>query len=272
MAGTDHQDDATLTAFLDGELGAADHHAVTERLGRDPALRRRLEGLHFAREGLDAAFGAMLRVAPRADLDAMLDQVLARAPQPRNAQPARSRLRMFWQPRMIATLAATLLVACLAGAIGYQLGGSDAPKAAEGWHEAVAEYWALTTKATLALSPSPGTATQQLALASDALGIPLAASAVALDGASFRGAQLYEFNGKPLVQIAYLDPDYGPIAYCVIRNGRPDTTSPAAAKIGDFNVVSWSGEGFGRMVIGRAPSERLDEIAERLAARAGQGA
>ncbi|HWJ71867.1 MAG TPA: anti-sigma factor [Kaistia sp.] len=272
MAGTEHKDDETLTAFLDEELAPADHAAVLDRLGSDDAFRKRLEGLQFSGRGLDAAFGAMLSAAPRADLDAMLDQALARVPEPRRVPAARSGLNRIWQPGFAAALAAMLVVACLAGGIGYRLGGTDTPKQAEGWHEAVAEYWSLTTKATLALAPSPGTATQQLALASDALGIPLTASAVSLEGPSFRGAQLYEFNGKPLVQIAYLDPDFGPIAYCVIRNGNPGETQPTAAKIGDFNVVSWSGAGFGRMVIGRAPPERLSDFAARLAAEAGQGA
>ncbi|SHF91527.1 Transmembrane transcriptional regulator (anti-sigma factor RsiW) [Kaistia soli DSM 19436] len=271
MAGTEHQDDETLTAFLDGELSPRDHGAVLERLGGDPGLRQRLEALQFSRQGLDAAFGAMLSVAPRADLEAMLDRALAQAPQPRRSAPIRSRIWQTWQPRLLAA-AALIVVACLAGGLGYSLGGANAPKAAEGWHEAVAEYWALTTKATLALAPSPATRTQQLALAGDALGIPLTASAISLDGQSFRGAQLYEFNGKPLVQIAYLDPDYGPIAYCVIRNGKPGATSPTSAEIGGFNVVHWSGDGFGRMVIGRAPAGRLAEIAARLAGEAGQGA
>jgi anti-sigma factor RsiW len=274
MADTDLRDDETLTAFLDEELPPAEQRAVALRVAGDRELGARLGRLERVGEGIDAAFDAALDAAPTAALDAMLQQALAEVPPPRPRAPSLvRRVASGWSPR---ALAASLLVAlALAGGLGFGLGAAfkdGAPRAAEGWHQAVAEYWSLTTAATLKLEPSAELGTRQLALAGAALGLPLTPDGVALEGASFRGAQLYDFGGKPLVQIAYLDPDYGPIAYCVIRNGQTEGEALDATEIDGFGVVRWSGDGFGRMVIGHAPPERLRAIADMLAARSGQGA
>ncbi len=273
MADTDLRDDETLTAFLDGELTPADQRAVALRLAGDAALSARLGRLERAGEGIDAAFDAAFDAAPIASLDAMLQQALAQVPPPRLPAPSLVRRVAYgWNPR---ALAASLLVAlALAGGLGFGLGAAfmeSAPKPAESWHQAVAEYWSLTTAATLTLEPTAELGARQLALAGAALGLPLTPQGIAVDGASFRGAQLYDFGGKPLVQIAFLDPDYGPIAYCVIRNGETEGAAQEATEIDGFGVVRWSGEGFGRMVIGRAPPERLRAIAATLAIRSGQG-
>ncbi len=274
MAGTELRDDEMLTAFLDGELAPAEQHALTARLAAEPALGARLDRFAAAGTGVGAAMDGLIGAAPQPALDAILQRALASVPAavPPKAAPPRRRLDFSWRPRVLAAAAAVIAVAIVAGGLGFGLGArNDGARAAEGWHQAVAEYWSLTTAATLALEPPAELAAKQLALAGTALDLPLTPAGVALEGVSFRGAQLYEFNGKPLVQIAYLDPDYGPIAYCVIRNGAGDK-APEMTEIDGFAVVRWSGDGLGRMVIGRAPPERLRAFAERLKAESGQGA
>lgn len=271
MAGTDSRDDEMLTAFLDGALAPAEYGTLLQRLAADAALRARLEQLQDAGHGVADAMAGLLEAAPVVRLDAILDATLAGAAPVRPATTPQRRSWLGFRLAPLAAVAAMLAVAIIAGGIGYGLGGG-APKPAETWLEAVAEYWQLTTAETLAIEPPAGLADSQLALASSALGLPLSMTGVALDGPSFRGAQLYAFNGKPLVQIAFLDADYGPIAYCVIRNGRPDTFGPKTAEIGGFNVVHWQSDGVGRMLIGQAPPDRLAALAARLKERAGQGA
>ncbi len=273
MAGTELRDDETLVAFLDGELTPAEQRALTKRLADDPALSARLDRLAEGGAGIDAAMDALIKAAPQPALDAILQRALASVPQQAAppAAPPRRRFVFAWRPQLVAA-AAVIAVAILAVGLGFGLGArNDGARAAEGWHQAVAEYWSLTTAATLALEPSADLATRQLALAGAALTLPLTPSGVALDGVSFRGAQLYEFNGKPLVQIAYLDPDYGPIAYCMIRNGAADKALDTT-EIGGFAVVRWSADGLSRMMIGHAPPERLRGFADRLKAESGQGA
>lgn len=278
MVETDIPDDALLTAYLDGELAAEERMALDDRLGQEPLLAARLERLQEGGEGIAPALAVLAGSAPEARLRAMLAAQLADKPVARAAAEKKRRpwfaLPSLGQPwRPVAALASFVLVALVAGGIGYGLAlrGGETHGGGETWLQAVAEYWRFTTVKTLALVPSPDLAASQLQLASTALGLPLAPRTIAGDGA-FRGAQLYAFEGKPLVQIAYLDPDYGPIAFCIIRNGAKDSIAPTTTEIEGFSIVHWQAGGYGRMLIGRAPAQHLEALAERLDAEAGQGA
>ncbi len=92
----------------------------------------------------------------------------------RPVRPIAATRRLSWRrfaDLPLAAAAALVAVAIIAGGVGYGLGGG-APKPPEGWHEAVAEYWALTTEATLAPAPPADLAENQLALAGRALAVP----------------------------------------------------------------------------------------------------
>ncbi|MBN9432097.1 MAG: hypothetical protein J0I45_06625 [Bosea sp.] len=279
MAEPDTHDDALLTAYLDGELSADERRALDDRLHEEPLLAARLERLREGGEGVAPALAMLAGSAPEARLRAMLagqpvDEPVVRAPVEKKRRPwfVLPGLAQPWRPA--AALASLVLVAILAGGIGYGLAlrQAEVPAERETWLQAVAEYWRFTTAETLALAPSPDLAASQLQLASTALGLPLAPGTITAGDAPFRGAQLYAFEGKPLVQIAYLDPDYGPIAFCIIRNGASENRAPIATEIEGFSVVHWQEGGYGRMLIGRAPARHLDALAERLKAEAGQGA
>jgi anti-sigma factor RsiW len=279
MAEPDIPDDPLLTAYLDGELDAAERMRMEARLRDEPLLAARLERLRRGGEGIAPAVAMLSGSAPEARLRAMLARQLAGQPQAR-VDAAKSRRRWFglsglmqpWRP--VAALASLVLVALVAGGVGYGLAlhHAEVPAERETWLQAVAEYWRFTTAETLALAPSADLATSQLRHASTALGLPLAPAMIAAGDAPFRGAQLYAFEGKPLVQIAYLDPDYGPIAFCIIRNGTSEDSAATATEIEGFSVVHWQQDGYGRMLIGRAPVARLEALADRLKAGAGQGA
>lgn len=279
MAESDIPDDALLTAYLDGELDSAERMRMETRLRDEPPLAARLKRLREGGEGIAPALAMLAGSAPEARLRAMLATQLADKPVAR-VDAARSRRRWsglsgLMQPwRPVAALASLVLVAILAAGIGYGLAlrHAEVPAERETWLQAVAEYWRFTTAETLALAPSPDLAASQLQLASTALGLPLAPGTITAGDAPFRGAQLYAFEGKPLVQIAYLDPDYGPIAFCIIRNGAAKDSAPATAEIEGFSVVHWQQGGYGRMLIGRAPLARLEALTGRLEAEAGQGA
>lgn len=279
MAESDITDDALLTAYLDGELDSAERMRMETRLRDEPPLAARLKRLREGGEGIAPALAMLAGSAPEARLRSMLAAQLADKPVAR-VDAARSWRRWsglsgLMQPwRPVAALASLILVVLVAGGIGYGLAlrQAEVPAERETWLQAVAEYWRFTTAETLALAPSPDLAASQLQLASTALGLPLAPGTITAGDAPFRGAQLYAFEGKPLVQIAYLDPDYGPIAFCIIRNGAAKDSAPATAEIEGFSVVHWQQGGYGRMLIGRAPLARLEALAGRLEAEAGQGA
>ena len=74
-------------------------------------------------------------------------------------------------------------------------------------------------------------------------------------------AKLTTFHGKPLVQMAFLDPEHGPIAYCVIDNPARAEIPRTTETLGDFTIVHWASGGQARLLIGRAPAERLQALA-----------
>ena len=265
MPETARPDDEALTAFLDGEMPSDASRALLDRLATEAPLRQRLGRLYDGGRDIPQALDALLDAAPTDHLDRFIDDAIEAAPTSVPILTAPPRRRAPWQSNWLrAAVAAVLLIA--AGSIGYALRGVD-PGPPETWKQAVAEYWALTTADTLALNPSADAAALQLATVGDRLGLPLSPEAVGLSGPTFRAAQIFDFRGRPLAQIAYLDPDYGPVAYCVIADPDKKETAPAATELDGFDVVHWSSGGFARMLIGRAPPERLRQFADQLIER-----
>lgn len=270
MTNTSHPDDARLIAHLDGELSGEERDALLARLSTDAELRTRLERIERGGRLIAPAFEALQADAPRVRLDALLAAAIATDETRRVLERPQTRTLHFprWQPRLMAAALALFLLggvlgAALSGWIGREGSESEA-RAPEGWRQAVAEYWSLTTPETLALKPTPDQATAQLRAASAKLGVDLAGAADAFPGLSFRGAQLFDFQGHPLVQIAYLDPQHGPIAYCVIA--RPDKVdiAPTTEELHGFTIVHWASGGQARLLIGRAPAERLRALAQKV--------
>jgi anti-sigma factor RsiW len=255
---TDHHQpdlDATLTAYLDGELDAAARDATEARIADDDAVRARLALLRRGRPPT-APFDLVTDMAPVEKLEAMLDA--AAVPAPRRGS--------FGALRAIA--AGILLLAGIG--IGYAVARFTAPtEVAEtaNWRTVVADYVALYTPETFALAPAdPAAYAPRLEVVGDGLGIDLTPESVALPGLDLKGAILFHYDGKPLGQVSYLSSEYGPVAFCIIRNGRPDAP-PAFEERRGLNVVFWNTGGLGYLVIGTVPRETLETMADSLAAR-----
>ncbi|MCB1500857.1 MAG: anti-sigma factor [Bauldia sp.] len=252
--------DEELTAYLDGELGSNARDALDRRLASEPALRARLAALETGRPPSEP-FDILLDAAPVERLEAML----AATTTPTPSRPARSPRGVFLQ-----AIAAAIALVVLGGAIGFLLARSVTPvNVAEvpNWRAVVADYVALYTPDTFALAPSdPEAYAARLKALGDGLGLALAPDTVALPGLDLRGALLLKYDGKPLGQVAYLSSEYGPVAFCIIRNGRDDAP-PAFEERQGKNVVFWNRDGRGYLVIGAVPRESLETFAETLASR-----
>jgi hypothetical protein len=131
----------------------------------------------------------------------------------------------------------------------------------------VAEYQSLTTADTLAaIAESPTAVSGELAAVGGRLALDLSPDKLVLPDVALKRAQLYEFRGMPLAQVAYLSPESGPIALCIINNGRPDAP-PAFERREGYNIVFWTVGGRGYMLIGKAPRETLEAYAGALQSR-----
>jgi anti-sigma factor RsiW len=264
-------DDERIVAYLDGELDPAERAAFVTRLEAEPELLARLEVLDRGGEGLADAMAELKARAPKPRLDDILAQAVAQHEAEGDAVvPLRRAPFAGLSPRqMIAAAIALFLLGGVANDFfrGYQaprVVEQPAPAQRENWRQAVAEYWSLTTPETLAFVPTPERAADELQLASTRLGIDLADTPARLPGLSFRGAQLFDFHGKPLVQMAFLDPEHGPIAYCVIDNPEKAEIAPTTEELDGFTIVHWAGGGKARLLIGRAPAERLEALASKV--------
>jgi anti-sigma factor RsiW len=75
-----------------------------------------------------------------------------------------------------------------------------------------------------------------------------------------------QYDGKPLAQIAYLDPETGPMALCIVASDaglrEPDLESRKG-----MNVVYWSNATHAFMLIGHAPADRMSGIADAVRGR-----
>jgi anti-sigma factor RsiW len=216
----------------------------------------RLDLLGRGGRAFGPAYDALLVAAPVARLQGTFADLVAAN------GPARMRRRPLW------ALAAAVVLLIAGGLIGYLAAGALASRPEPpGWRQVVAEYQGLTTTETLAAIPNnPEVIAQELAAIGGTLALDLSSDKLTLLNAELKRADLFRFRDKPLVQLAYLTADSGPVSFCIIANGRPDAARAFEEREG-FNVVYWNDAGRGYMLIGKAPRAALEAYAGELAAR-----
>ena len=184
--------DDALTAYLDGEADATLVAQIDAALVEDTGLAARLEALSIDKALLQEAFAPDALAAP------------AYAP----PQPAMQTAPRWAFPAAIAAsfVAGLLIMAAL--------------RPAPTWVDTVASYQALYVTATLSgPTQTPDRAEAVLQQAEDLLGVDLRA-ATAVAGLEFKRAQVLAIAGQPLIQMAYLDENGEPFAFCVTGSGQ----------------------------------------------------
>ena len=254
--------DAELVAYLDGTLDPAARAALEARLSADPALAARRDMLAAGALGSTEGFDLLLAAAPAERLSAILAAAEAEAGQTVRRAPR------AWQ---LVAAAAMLLVA--GGLVGFGAARLVAPAPvvveaeAPGWRAVVAEYLTLYTRDTLAvIADDAALRAEELAEVGGRLSLALTPEKVSLPDLELKRAQLFQFKGMPLAQIAYLSTDDGPVAFCIIANGKPDEEPAFEERLGQ-NIVFWTKGGRGYMVIGRLPRPTLETLAASLDSR-----
>ncbi len=245
--------DEELTAYLDGELPPAEAARLEALLETDADLAARLEFLSRASLPFAHAFDPLLAQAPKAELEAILSRLSA-TPATTSANPGRR--------RFLGTLAACLVAGVIADrafiGLSRQLAADDENSE---WRATVADYIALYTPETLA-GPVPSLAAQagQLSAVEARLGLSLSPETIALPGVDFKRALLLQYDDQPLAQLAYLDPETGPLALCIVRSDDGVKPPDVEARKG-MNVVYWSDKTHAFMLIGHVPVDRMKALA-----------
>ncbi|MET3853581.1 anti-sigma factor [Rhizobium sp. OAE497] len=250
--------DEQLTAFLDGELQQQEMARIEALANEDEEVAARIEFLANGSMPFREAFAPLLDEAPKDRLEAMLAAIPAPAAAAKTERSAITRRGLF------GALAASLAVGIIADraylGIGRNLGRDEGSE----WRSVVAEYIALYTPDTLAGPVPPADVqTAQLARVDSKLGLNLSPEAVALPGVDFKRAQLLEYDDHPLAQIAYLDPETGPMALCIVRSDKGEKEPDIEGRKG-MNVIYWSTATHAFMLIGHAPVDRMREIADAV--------
>ena len=232
--GRDEINDEMLTAYLDGELSQSDHALVEQGLRERRDLAARLSALSLPMERLRQ--GA--------------DQILSEAPTP----PVSGGVSHMAKWVFPVGLAAALV-------LGLGIGTWATRPAANDWVDAVANYQSLYVSETLAVAETQAQSVEKLATLSQEIGLDLAglSSVGAID---YRRAQLLGFQGRPLVQVAYLDGD-APIAICITAINGDDTGIEEGVRHG-LAAASWQRNGYGFLVIGGSDADLIRELAEAV--------
>jgi anti-sigma factor RsiW len=257
--------DADLTAYLDGELEAAAMDRVREELRRDPGLRARLDILRAGDRPFASVFQPLLHEAPVERLESMLAAL--RAPP---VEPKRRPVRGFGRSRMVA-IAAVLVCLFVVGIAADRVLHLSLPFGelfwdAGEWRQAVADDFGRVSQASLASSADPQLQGRELEAVAAMLGTAIDRQQVALPRAEIRRARILNYEGTSVGQIAYLDPDFGPMALCVMRSSEGETPLRTEVRAG-FNIAYWAGDGLAYMLIGKNPVPDLQDMARSLASR-----
>ncbi|MBY5374759.1 anti-sigma factor [Rhizobium leguminosarum] len=255
--------DEDLTAFIDGELTAEEAARIEAIVNEEESTAERLEFLARANLPFEQAFAPLLSEAPREKLAAMLAAIPAQPSAKSGPTPAFASRRRFLGA-LAASLVAGIAIDRAVIGIGARFSAKDENSE---WRAVVADYVSLYTPESLA-GPVPAREDQaaQFAGLEEKLGLSLSPEAVSLPGVDFKRALLLQYDGKPLVQIAYLDPETGPMALCIVKSDKGPKAPDLESRKG-MNVVYWSNATHAFMLIGRIPVDRMKELGEDVRRR-----
>ena len=255
--------DAELVAYLDGELSPADSVRIGQQVAADAELAERIAVLMNGARPFRAAMQPLLAAAPTDQLDAMLSNLLDREVAER---AARRRTLARWSTGLAAGFV-LLLVGAGADRLLLRVpiaspGEIASSDESDDWRRAVAQYLSLTTRDTVSTIPdSDAIKQQELARVGSRVGFDLTPARVDLPDLTLKRAEAFDYDGKPLGHMAYLDPLNGPISLCIFARPQSDAP-PRVERRQGMNVVYWSHNNRGFMLIGHASVERLQSLAD----------
>ena len=237
-----HFSDEELVAFLDGEYDFTPHDAIKDALKSDAQLAQRLDALRLDMAALQDSF----------------DLLEAPAVPPLISVAAKRR------PNARAPLA---IAASVALAVGVGIGAWLAAPKQPGWVDYVAAYQALYTNATLGhINQSPADLTSELERVSAAIGADLTVEQLsAIEGATYKRAQVLSFQGKPLIQLAFATPTGVPIALCIIRSGESsDVAALDTMRLEGMSSATWAQNGYKYLLIGGTEDGLIARLGEHF--------
>ena len=132
------------------------------------------------------------------------------------------------------------------------------------WHVAVADYQVLYATETLTgVKITEQQRWESLTRTSRAVGLDLSPQDMQIEGLEFRRAQVLDFQGQPLAQLAFLDGAGNPVALCVTRTDGPDADA-ATGELSKLATMTWQRGGLGFILIGGTDAGALRAWQEQI--------
>ena len=241
-----YNDDA-IVAWIDGEMCRADAQQFEEQLKRDERLAGRTDELMKSSQDYAGAFASLLDEAR-----------LAALPDPQSATPTGVSRR--------ALIAASVSFLLVGSGLGYLLRPAAGPED-ENAHirDLEAQYMSLYSVETLLDMDSATPVLQRgLERAAQDIGMRLNLSQLTLQGAELKMVRMLRYETTSIAQIAWINPDYGPMALCISPVDEKATASLREEQRHSMNLAWWLEAGYQFVLIGRNPPSYLRELAEQL--------
>ena len=258
--------DEDLTAFLDGEAGAALSADIRRASAADAALAIRLNALDLDTRTIKNSFDSMLGDAP--EMPEPVKQALSKTVHGtvRTTPTVAAGRGGFRVSAILKSIAATALICLvLGGAGGYWLSGARS----ESWHEAAAIYHALYVNKTLAsVNRLPSETSKELDRVSSALGKSLKLAVLSSDERlDYKRAQILGFKGRRLIQLAFLSTAGTPVALCITPIISNPGTSKAVRVVGmhGMKAATWSKDGYEYLLVGGTDAGLIERAARKFA-------
>lgn len=227
-----HFTDEEITAYLDGETEFAPVEEIEAALEEDEALQERMASMTFDADRFDEAFKGLLPEAPA------MPSLLPKKPE------------LIYRPsKGYGRIAAA---ACLALAMGFGAGTLLTAQEEDGWHEYVAAYQALYITKTLDHVDRPReVAEAELTRVTNAIGIDISLDQLSSqEGLNYKRGQVLGYEGKPLIQLAFLTDDGKPIALCIIKSRGGQKSNMDVGQMEGMKSATWSNGEFDFLLIG----------------------
>ncbi len=278
--------DEDLVAYLDGQLEGELSDYVEREVKMDRGLDSRMEVLRQGMRPFDESYDMLLYEAPKKRLKKILQLALEPPPPPVEEpepepepepvpEPSRTQVEEVskepWDGWRKLAAALVFFAVFSAGFISSRFVNlpGELPQLAQaptvrGWRAAVAEYQALFVKETLAQASLDEQAqSANLRAALSHLGLELSMARISVAPMEFKRAEVLNFKGKPLVQMAYLMHGDKPVSFCIIKSAKPVQDMKSERREG-LNIVHWHSKDHGYMIIGDVPDKELGAIARKL--------
>jgi anti-sigma factor RsiW len=253
-----------LSAYLDGELDAAEAAKVEDRLANDPGAQAEFDILLVADARAFEQYDAQLSDPVALSLAQQIKSTHLETPSGVHMALPAARARPMW-----GMVAASLGIFMLGGAGGYLIKSQPTTVVASGWLTDIAEYHAVYASQGRHLVEVSAAESDHI---EDWLGSTVGADFTIPDltqfDLTFEGGRLLVANGTPVAQLMYRQPDGTVIALCLQQNTAPLTSAPQsgmqefkAQTLNGFDLVSWKTAKASYVVLGPAQQSNIAQIA-----------